>query len=166
MKKNIFLFSCFLTVLALVLIDGGLIGKADARQDDVHIISPWAKPNYGPNGAVYFTIHNHGKQPLHLVSASSPLSTRVEIHEHVHEKGVMKMRKVKGDLEILSLDLITFEPGGLHVMLFNMKKKLKVGDELPLTLKFRDGTETKLKVKVSKTAPDGTESKHEHHHHN
>ncbi len=127
----------------------------DTHKPAVHVMSPWAKPNFGPNGAVYFTLHNHGNKACQLIGVSSPLSERVEIHEHIHENGVMKMRKVKNNLVIAPLDTLIFEPGGLHVMLFKMKKKLKDGAVLPLTLKFSDGREQNVEAKVRANQPEG-----------
>ena len=52
--------------------------------------------------------------------------------------GVMKMREVEG-LELKPGDMITFAPGGYHIMLIGLKAPLKVGDSFPLTLTFQVG---------------------------
>jgi len=108
----------------------------------------WAKPNYGPNGAAYFSIKNHGDSKRHLIGATSPLSTRVELHQHIHQDGVMRMRQVKQGLDIGPGASLKFAPAGLHVMLFGMTKKLKPGDHLPLTLIFKDGAKVALSAQV------------------
>lgn len=123
----------------------------------------WAKPNYGPNGAAYFELTNKGDKPLYLIDATSSLSKRVELHTHIKQDGVMKMRKVKEPIEIAPGKTVTFAPAGYHVMLFAMEKKLKDGDKLPLTLIFKDGSKRSLMAKVQKdhaSKPDH----HGHHH--
>jgi copper(I)-binding protein len=46
----------------------------------------------------------------------------------------------KGEVEL--------KPGGLHIMLVNLKQDLKVGDEIEVTLRFKSGLEMKLTVPV------------------
>ena len=112
----------------------------------------WAKPNYGPNGAAYFELTNKGDKPLYLIDATSSLSKRVELHTHIKQDGVMKMRKVKEPIEIAPGKTVTFAPAGYHVMLFAMEKKLKEGDKLPLTLIFKDGSKHPVTAKVQKAS--------------
>ncbi|GJM03844.1 MAG: hypothetical protein DHS20C08_23450 [Rhodomicrobium sp.] len=114
----------------------------------------WAKPNYGPNGAVYLKLNNTGKEERKLVSASSALSDKVEIHEHLHEGGVMKMRPAKTPITIPPGKSLSFAPGGLHVMMFNMKAKKKAGETYPLALIFGNGETLNLDVKVKDKASD------------
>ena len=180
MKPSIIAFLSLFTALS-PLIWGGSLGQPGSRlikiappahaaetnmkESTLHIQNAWAKPNYGPNGAAYFTLHNMGPEPRYLISATSPLSERVELHEHLHQDGVMKMRKVNGDLEIPTGKTLTFKPGGLHVMLFQMTEKLKDGATLPLTLIFRNGERATIQVPVLKTPPMVKESGKDHQHH-
>ena len=60
----------------------------------------------------------------------------IEIHTHLHEDGVMKMRQINS-LEIPGGESVVLEPGGLHLMLF--KLQLPLTEPLPLTLCFDDG---------------------------
>jgi len=120
----------------------------DILAPTLEIQDAWAKPNYGPNGAAYFSIKNHGQTKRYLTGATSPLSTRVELHQHIHQDGIMRMRRVKEGLDLGPGQSLTFAPGGLHVMLFGMQQKLKPGDVLPLSLTFKDGSQQSLLVKV------------------
>ncbi|HIM97483.1 MAG TPA: copper chaperone PCu(A)C, partial [Gammaproteobacteria bacterium] len=47
-----------------------------------------------PNGAVYLTLTNHGAHPDKLLGASAEIAERVEVHSHILEDGMMKMRRV------------------------------------------------------------------------
>ncbi|PHR91590.1 MAG: hypothetical protein COA69_10355 [Robiginitomaculum sp.] len=83
--------------------------------------------------AVYFEILNAGGAD-ELLSASSPVSANVELHNHVHENGIMKMRKLES-LKIRGLQTTFFKPGGLHVMLFDFSIPANT-TAIPLTLHF------------------------------
>ena len=66
--------------------------------------------------AGYFELTNHGADDR-LVSISSPVSPRVEMHTHLNENGVMKMRKIDG-LDLPAGETVTFKPGSYHIMMF------------------------------------------------
>jgi periplasmic copper chaperone A len=88
-----------------------------------------------------------------LVSASSPIAGLVEIHEMKMEGNVMKMSAVPG-LELPAGKTVDLKPGGYHVMLMDLKKDLKAGDIVPVTLvvegadKKRESIEVKAPVKA------------------
>jgi hypothetical protein len=69
-----------------------------------------------------------------LVSATSPVAGKVEIHEMAMQGNVMKMRAVSG-LELPAGKTVQLAPGGYHIMLMDLKQPLKKGDTVPITLK-------------------------------
>src|SRR5512139_3515923 len=73
-----------------------------------------------------------------LVSASSPVVPRVEIHEMKMDGGVMRMREVKA-IDLPKGQTVSLEPGGFHIMLMNLKKPIAAGDVIPLTLVVESG---------------------------
>jgi len=86
--------------------------------------------------AAYFDLTNEGKDNR-LVSVSSPISDAVEIHNHIEEGGIMKMRRVDG----VALDAggtVEFKPGSYHIMMFKADLP-DTQDEVPLTLTYSDG---------------------------
>lgn len=72
-----------------------------------------------------------------LLSASSPISPRVEIHTHTMEGGVMKMRRVES-VEVAAGKTVKFKRGGYHLMMFDSTLEEGV-TEVPLTLTFESG---------------------------
>ena len=66
--------------------------------------------------AGYFELSNGGTADR-LLSIESPISPRVEMHTHLNEDGVMKMRKVEG-IELPSGETVVFKPGSYHIMMF------------------------------------------------
>lgn len=68
-----------------------------------------------------------------LVAAASPVAGVVEIHEMAMDGNVMKMRAVPA-LDLPAGKAVELKPGGFHVMLLDLKRPLKAGDTVPLTL--------------------------------
>jgi len=109
---------------------------ADYRQGDVTVENPWVRITIpGRPAAGYMVVKNAGGKPDAIVSASSPNAERVELHTHLMENGVMKMRPVK-TVEVPAKGAVEFKSGGFHLMIFGTKKPLKAGDMLPLTVVF------------------------------
>ena len=125
-----------------------------------------------PNSAAFLQLANKGKTDDALVSASSAIADRVELHMMSMEGDVMKMRAIDS-IDIKAGEEVAMKPGqGYHLMLMGLKKPLKAGDKFPLTLNFRKAGKVKVSVDVvemgmpSKPAGSG-EDMHEHHeHHN
>ena len=98
-------------------------------------------------GVVYFSITNRGAASDRLVSVSTPIARRVEIHESRFEHGVAEMR------ELSSVDCppgatVHAAPGALHVMLIGLAAPLVIGTEFTVSLKFRDAGPLTLKVPI------------------
>ena len=83
--------------------------------------------------AAYFDIINDGGANQ-LLSVATPISNKVELHTHLHENGMMKMRMVKS-VKVLPEQITKFERMGLHVMIFNARIPEGI-TEVPLTLTF------------------------------
>lgn len=79
----------------------------------------------------YMTLSARSKSAL--VSVASPVAARGELHSMTMESGVMKMRGVER-IDVAAGRTVTLEPGGLHVMLVDLKRQLKPGEKVPLTL--------------------------------
>lgn len=105
----------------------------------------------GRPAAAFFTIKNAGDRADKLVSVSSALARRVEIHHSAMEGGVMKMRPVDG-VAIPANAAAMLKPGGYHVMLFGIARKLDKGAKVPLTLHFQTSGEVKVMATVGAPA--------------
>lgn len=94
----------------------------------------WVRSSTGPNTAAYLTLTNTGKEADRLIKVECPDAAAVELHTHIEEGGVLKMRPVpfieidKGSVEM--------KPGGLHIMLMGLKDSFKGKKTILLTLHF------------------------------
>lgn len=97
-------------------------------------------PANGVTGAAYMTLRNTGSTPDQLMKITTDVADAVEIHNTTTDNNVAQMRPVAA-LDVPANGQVDFKPGGYHIMLINVKRTLKVGDTVPLTLTFqRAGT--------------------------
>lgn len=94
-----------------------------------------ATPGGTKIGVAYLTVAAAKGASDRLVSATSPVAGRVELHTHIMEGDVMKMRAVEG-IDVGEGKTVLLQPGGLHIMLIDLKQPLKQGEIVKLTLKF------------------------------
>ena len=87
----------------------------------------------------YVTITNNGHAGDRLVAASAGFAKRVEIHEMIHDNGVMKMRQRSGGIEIPAGETVMLKPGGLHMMFMGLGETMAPGDMRDVTLEFASG---------------------------
>jgi len=104
----------------------------------LRIMQPWARAGagHGNTGAAFMTIANTGGDDDKLVSASTSVASKAEVHETKMEDGVMKMRMLMGGLAIPAGGKVDLKPMGLHVMMMGVTEKLVEGETLVLTLTF------------------------------
>jgi copper(I)-binding protein len=119
---------------------------ASGRSDEPKIVvmEPWSRPSpvMAGNGAVYMTLVNEGGSPDVLVGAETDAAEVVELHESKMEGDAMKMSRVP-DIQVPAGGSAKLEPGGLHLMLIDLRWELTPGDTIPLTLQFeKSGTIT------------------------
>ncbi|WP_033018170.1 copper chaperone PCu(A)C [Pseudoalteromonas sp. BSi20652] len=114
----------------------------------------------------YLTLINHGGAAATLTKATIDGLGRVEIHEHSHVDGMMKMQQVES-VEIKAHESVSFQPGGYHLMVFEPQEPLKVGQERKLTLYFSDGNRLFTNAQVVSLEAQAKQSKpstqHAHH---
>ncbi len=146
------LLSAWLTVVAGVITAPPLSAAppagAAAAADGVTVEDAWARASAGAatTGAAYVMLMA-GARPDALVGASTPVAASAEVHESVSRNGVMTMRAVPS-LPLPAGKMITFTPGGYHVMLMGLTKPLVAGDSFPLTLTFQNAPPVTVTVKV------------------
>ena len=138
------LTSCLLLGLAAVAAAAEMttVGK-------ITIHDPWARASLGTTGssAVYMTLEIEGDEPDRLVAAATPMAERAELHTHVMDQGVARMRPVSA-VEVAPGAPTVLQPGGLHLMLMGLKQQLAEGDTLPLTVTFEKAGSAEIEVPI------------------
>ncbi|MDN3379601.1 MULTISPECIES: copper chaperone PCu(A)C [unclassified Pseudoalteromonas] len=170
-KPLITLLSSALLVMSLFL-PSMVKAHADHHHDEdseiivnnaqVRVFLPASKSTVG-----YLSIVNHGNADVTLTKAAIDGLGRVEIHEHAHVNGMMKMQKVD-TLLIKAHQQLDFKPGGYHLMAFEPSEAIKAGQELKLTLYFSDGNRVFTQAQVvslESQVEQAPQSKQHHTHH-
>lgn len=147
--------------LAALLCAASTIGSAARGAEPLKVSNAWVRtpaPGQKVAGA-YMDLLSSGAASL--TGAASPAAERVEPHSTRLEEGVMKMRPVKS-IALPAGKTVKLAPGGLHLMLVDLKQPLKEGDRVQLTLSIRGGdATTQVKVEVPVRAAPGA-PKHHH----
>ncbi len=120
------------------------LGYAAGSQAQVVVKDPWVRttvPNQQVTGAF---MQLTSKQNAKLIKVLSPVAGLVEVHEMTMDKGIMKMRPVNG-LVLPAGKTVELKSSGYHLMMMNLTKQIKTGDEVLLTLVF-EGTAGKTET--------------------
>jgi copper(I)-binding protein len=119
-----------------------------AQNVTVRISEPFARA--APAGRAAAAYMNIQGGPDRLIGASCDIAGQVELHETAMDGGVVSMRPVGGIL--INPGIATrLAPGGLHVMLMDLKRPLKDGDNVTLTLTFERAGKRTVIVPVART---------------
>lgn len=108
----------------------------------------------GNPGAAYFTVKG-GPVSERLMSVTSPVVVRAEMHDSVMKDGMMTMMPINGGIDVPANGAITFAPRGKHVMLYDIEPKAASADQITLTFTFASGTKVEAQAKVMKAGDTG-----------
>jgi len=135
-----------LLVLAMTLgACGGGGVKPVAKIGPLEIFDPWARVTL-KEGAVYLAIRNTGDADDVLVAASTDVA-RVEFHTTMMRGGQMVMEPVQS-IPVRAGAWAALQPGGLHIMLIDLKRELRPGDRINLELRFEKAGTVSISVPV------------------
>jgi periplasmic copper chaperone A len=153
--KNL-LASCTFAALLAVAFSFSSSIAADASTVSVgslKIENAFARPT--PRGATvaagYLTIVNSGSTPDRLVSATSDISAKAQIHEMKMDNGIMEMRELPDGLPIPAGTTVTLKPGGYHIMFVDLRHPVKPGDVIHATLTFEKAGKVDVPFKAARS---------------
>ena len=128
---------------------------AAALAADLEALDPYARSANPMSGAAFMVIRNAGPGDERLVAARADISERVELHTHVMEDGVARMREIEA-IEVPAGGEARLERRGLHVMFLGLTRPLEDGDRFPLELVFESGRTLEIEVPVDNARmPEG-----------
>lgn len=136
-----------------------LVAAFPAFADDITVEDSFAlvsRPN-APAGAVFMVLKNAGEADT-LIGASTSVAERVELHTHIKDGDIIRMRQAEGGFDIEANGERTLERGGDHVMMLGLTQSLEVGSEIEVTLTFEQAGELVITVPVK----DGKAAAHGH----
>ena len=138
-----------LGALLLPLLLPGVPAAHEYTSKGITVAHPWARATPGgvKVGGAYLEIKAAAGKSDRLVAAKSPVASGAEIHSHIVEGGISRMRRVDG-IAIAGGKSVVLAPGGYHLMLTDLKQPLKEGDLLKLTLVFEKAGEIEVEATV------------------
>ena len=134
-----------MTRLFSALLAAGLFSTSALAQ--VTVSDPWVRatvPNQKASGAF---MRVQSATAARLVGISTPAAGRAELHEMAMENNTMRMRQVDA-IDLPAGKAVNLASGGYHVMLFDLKRQLKEGETVPVTLVVQDGAKKSSSVTV------------------
>lgn len=121
------------------------------------IEAPWTRAT--PGGARvaggFMTIRNTGTTPDRLVGGTFPGAPRVEVHEMAMADGMMRMRELRGGLDIPAGGSVQLRPGGYHMMFMDLSEPVRTGGALKGTLVFEKAGTIEIAYDVAPVGSPG-----------
>lgn len=108
------------------------------RAGTIAIQHPWLRETAAGQtvGGGFLTIANNGTREDRLLSGTTPVAAEVQLHTMTMDGGVMRMRQVTDGIAIPARGSVELKPGGYHIMFMNLKRQLRQGESVPVTLRF------------------------------
>jgi copper(I)-binding protein len=144
--------------------DAGAEAGGSVRVTDATIDWP-ANPEVA---AVRFVVRNDTASPDQLIGVESPVARSAMVHRSETDEEGRATMTMLDELEIPARSSVTFEPGGLHVMLTGITEDLQVGDPVEVTLAFAEAGDVTITAEVVEPgsqpagSPAGEEDAHVH----
>jgi periplasmic copper chaperone A len=126
-------------IFVVILIALTACANTNAQSAELTIEDIWARPGIsGGNSAVYFTIENPTDEADTLISAEAEIAEFVELHmTSMDAEGNMLMQQQE-NIPVAAGGRVEFRPGGLHVMLIQLRQNLAVDETILVTLHFEN----------------------------
>ena len=131
-------------LLALAL--AGLVSLPALAQ--VSVSDPWVRATVPQQKVAGAFMQLRSAKAARLVGVKTPVAGRVELHQMAMEGQTMRMRAVES-IELPAGQTVNLASGGYHVMLFDLQRQLKEGEQVPLTLTVVDAAGKRADVAVS-----------------
>jgi copper(I)-binding protein len=155
-SKRLFSLLVTLALIGLPLLASG----HGYRLGDIRIVHPWAMPTApsiaaGASGVGYLVLKNGGHRSDKLLSASTEIAEKVELHAYGKASDTPTMRRVD-TVEIPAGGEVRLEPGGSHLMLIGVKKPLEEGQHFPIVLEFEHAGKITVDMVVQTNTNEAT----------
>lgn len=136
----------------------GSFGVATASDIGIAVEKPWARATVLKDrpGAAYLTLRNKLTKPDRLLSVKSSAASHIAVHSTEMKDGIMKMSSVPV-LSIGAGETVALKPGGSHLMLMGLQKKLIKGETFKITLQFENAGKIDVEIPILSLGSKGPE---------
>lgn len=110
-----------------------LLSTPAFAQPQVSVTDPWIRATVPAQKATGAFMQLKAAKTARLIAASSPAAGRVEIHQMEMQGQTMRMHAVDG-IDLPAGQPVNLASGGYHIMLLDLKRQMKEGEQVPLTL--------------------------------
>ncbi|KQZ30328.1 copper chaperone PCu(A)C [Duganella sp. Root1480D1] len=135
------------------------IALAASAAAQVSVREPWIRATVPAAQATGAFMELVSKQDARLVEVRSPAAGIIEIHQMAMQGDRMMMSAVDG-IDLPAGKTVALASGGYHIMMMDLKRQMKAGETVPMTLviqgkgKKQETVEVQVPVKpLSYTAP-------------
>ncbi|PWF48569.1 copper chaperone PCu(A)C [Massilia glaciei] len=124
-----------------------LAGSA-AAQAQVKLSAPWVRATVPQQSSTGAFLRIETTADARLVKVASPVAGIAEMHKMEMKGEMMRMYRVDG-IALPAGKVTQLASGGHHIMLLDLKRQLKAGETVPLTLTFEDRQKKRSSVTLA-----------------
>ena len=99
------------------------------------------------NAALYISFFNNSNKDIFINSFSTKVANKTELHDVKVENDIVKMFPLQ-DIKIKAKSELFLQPGGKHIMLFDLNRKLNDKEDFTLNVHLKDGRVLKTKIMI------------------
>jgi len=135
-------------VVLTLLASPAVMQPLRAQQPPLVAQNAWVRATPGADmAAAYLTLRNVSATPVTVTNVASPIAGHAMIHETSLHDGQSRMRPHE-QVVVAPGMTVKFEPGGLHIMLHDLKQPLTVGQTVPLVITLAGGNTLQVTAAV------------------
>lgn len=151
------MFARIAATLGVLALLAGAGQAQEVMAGSIAISQPWSRPTppKAPVASGYMKLTNTGAEADSLLSISSPVAKRAEIHRSVVENGIASMRPA-GAIVIEPGKTVDFEQEKLHIMFMEPTQMLKDGEKFSATLVFDKAGPVDVEFSVQRKPPSAS----------
>ncbi len=121
---------------------------AESVAESIEVSDPYVRmvPPTAPASAAFMGLKNTSDKNHALVAAKAYINKTTELHTHIHDNGVMRMRQVQ-KIDLPAGQLTELKPGGFHIMLIGLNAPVEKDQTIKIDLTFDDGSTKTIEAK-------------------
>jgi copper(I)-binding protein len=137
--------------LTIILSVGSALALGACEKPPLYVDQAYVRlsPNPQSPSAGYFTVHGGGEAVV-LRDVIAEAAVRVEMHDSMKHNGMVMMMPLES-VDIPAKAVVRFEPGGRHLMLWNVNPGVAATGKITLTFLFSNGDRILVDAAVQKT---------------